>query len=186
MSTKETMMNQALAKYLFENEVLYQEPTVLTESFEDSKIAKNQEISKIEEKPTETPIQKEIENSEIVSKIELKHKVLILTAPITDSEKELLNKILGAVGLTFDQIDFVIFEQSKGLDYKLILSQKITTHFISFGIGMSKLGWSMLLAPYQLKKIENINFLLTDNLKDIESSQNLKKSLWGALKVFFI
>jgi hypothetical protein len=180
-------MNQVLAKYLFENEVLYRDISVvespnLVEKVEVSKPV-SQEVDKYENLKVDKSESVVVEISK--PSVILKHKVLILTNPISNSEKELLIKILGAVGVSIEQVDLIVFNHSQSLDYQSIMSQKVTSNFISFGIGMSKLGWSMLLAPYQINKIEGINFLLADTLKDIEVSQNLKKSLWGALKGMF-
>jgi DNA polymerase III psi subunit len=188
-------MNQVLAKYLFENETLYRDVSIIENPKieEKTQVSKpeSQEVGKSESLQIEKSVSQEVHKSEsLIAEITkpiiiLKHKVLILTNPITDSEKALLIKILGAVGISIEQVDLIVFNNSQSLDYQSFISQKITTHFISFGIGMSKLGWSMLLAPYQITKLEGINFLLADNLKDIESSQNLKKSLWGALQGMF-
>lgn len=174
-------MNRFLAKYLFENEVLYRDISIV----ESPNLVEKVEVSKSINQDIEKSVVEKVESEFPKPSIILKHKVLVLINPITDSEKELLIKILKAVGVSIEQVDLIVFNKSQDLDYQSVISQKITTHFISFGIGMSKLGWSMLLAPYQVKKIEGISFLLADTLKDIEVSQNLKKSLWGALKEMF-
>ncbi|MCU0324143.1 MAG: hypothetical protein MUF45_02680 [Spirosomaceae bacterium] len=180
-------MNQAIAKYLFQNEVLYRnssievESPILPKKVVESEVASSQtpkESAKKDENPP-TVIH------EIVPSIKLNQKVLILTQQISDSEKAFLSKILGAVGLGLDQVDLVELSKIKTLDYQSFIGQKATNQFISFGIGMSKLGWNILLPPYQIKKVEGISFLLADTLSDIEASQSLKKSLWEGLKLLF-
>ncbi|MDZ7934839.1 MAG: hypothetical protein U5M51_07735 [Emticicia sp.] len=72
---------------------------------------------------------------------------------ISESEKSLLVKILGAIGLTLDQVDLVELSKIQTLDYQSFLSQNITRKFISFGVGLGKINWNIMLNLYQPKNI---------------------------------
>ncbi|MFN3851403.1 MAG: hypothetical protein ACK4NY_18345 [Spirosomataceae bacterium] len=180
-------MNQAIAKYLFQNEVLYRDNSieVVSHVLPKEVVETKTSIPKAVEEASPRVENPPIPVQEIVPSIKLNQKVLILTQQISDSEKAFLSKVLGAVGLSLDQVDLVELSKIKALDYQSVIGQKTTNQFISFGIGMSKLGWNILLPPYQIKKVEGISFLLADTLSDIEASQNLKKSLWEGLKLLF-
>jgi hypothetical protein len=94
-------------------------------------------------------------------------------------------KILASVGLAFEQIDLIELDKQKGIDYQALRAAKLTQKFISFGVGLSRLGWNWVLVPYQIKAIEGIDFLLVDSLQSIAMNQNLKKGLWLSLQKIF-
>ena len=114
-----------------------------------------------------------------------KHKVLILTDSISEVEKELLSKILRAIGTSLDQVDLVELNKVHSLDYQSFTSQNITQKVISFGIGLGKLNWNILLNLYQPKNVLGVDFILSDELRILEENINLKKTLWNALKLMF-
>ena len=61
----------------------------------------------------------------------------------------------------------------------------MTEKFISFGVGLGKLNWDVLLNIYQIKKVAAIDYLLSDELRIVEADLNLKRRLWVALKQMF-
>lgn len=175
-------MNANLANYLFEKETLYRNPVIL----EKREIEEKQVIAT--EKPLvvheNTPISKD-KIMPLPSPLRLKHKVLILTESISENEKSFLSKILNAVGLTLSQVDLVELNKVQTIDYQFFIAQKVTKKFISFGVGLGKLNWNILLNLYQVKNIDQIDYLLSDELRIVEADLNLKRSLWVALKLMF-
>jgi hypothetical protein len=109
----------------------------------------------------------------------------VIADVISDDEKVLLSKILGAVGLSMAQIDLIEIQKTQQIDYPSFIAQKVTTKFISFGVGLSKLNWDLMLVPYQIRSVSGIDFLLANDLGAISVDTTLKKNLWAALQKMF-
>jgi hypothetical protein len=162
-------MTSNLANYLFSKETLYK--NVLTESPKISELEFIVEKkANIQELVSSLVIPKEAIRPAIPN-FAFKNQVLILTDNISESEKALLAKILGAIGLT--------------LDYQAFLSQNVTKKFVSFGVGLGKINWNILLNIYQPKNVAGVDFLLSDELRVLDTSRELKQTLWKALKAIF-
>lgn len=176
-------MNANLANYLFDKETLYrnyvtQEKAVIEEQqvvIAEKPIVIQEKIASQKEK---------IIKSSLPSLI-LKSKVLILTESISDNEKAFLAKILNAVGLSLDQIDLIELNKVQTIDYQSFTALNMTKKFISFGVGLGKLNWDVLLNIYQIKNVAAIDYLLSDELRIVEADLNLKRRLWVALKQMF-
>jgi DNA polymerase III psi subunit len=182
-STIVKTMDANLANYLFNKEILYRnafsevKPTIVK--------ADVVEKIKITEKPVATPSPAQEIVKPIVPTFVFKHKVLILTDSISDVEKTLLIKILGAIGTSLEQVDLIELSKVHSLDYQSFTSQSITQKVISFGVGLGKLNWNILLNLYQPKNVSGVDFILSDELRVLEENINLKKTLWSALKAMF-
>jgi DNA polymerase III psi subunit len=176
-------MTSNLANYLFSKETLYK--NVLTESPKISElefiVEKKANIQELVSSPV---IPKEAIRPAIPN-FAFKNQVLILTDNISESEKALLAKILGAIGLTLNQIDLVDLSKVQTLDYQAFLSQNVTKKFVSFGVGLGKINWNILLNIYQPKNVAGVDFLLSDELRVLDTSRELKQTLWKALKAIF-
>jgi len=176
-------MTSNLANYLFSKETLYK--NVLTESPKISElefiVEKKANIQELVSSPV---IPKEAIRPAIPN-FAFKNQVLILTDNISESEKALLAKILGAIGLTLDQIDLVDLSKVQTLDYQAFLSQNVTKKFVSFGVGLGKINWNILLNIYQPKNVAGVDFLLSDELRVLDTNRELKQTLWEALKAIF-
>jgi DNA polymerase III psi subunit len=176
-------MTSNLANYLFSKETLYK--NVLTESPKISELEFIVEKkANIQELVSSLVIPKEAIRPAILN-FAFKNQVLILTDNISESEKALLAKILGAIGLTLDQIDLVDLSKVQTLDYQAFLSQNVTKKFVSFGVGLGKINWNILLNIYQPKNVAGVDFLLSDELRVLDTSRELKQTLWKALKAIF-
>lgn len=117
--------------------------------------------------------------------LQLNHDVLVLTEIISEDEKAFLGKILSAVGLSLSQIDLLATQQTPYLDFTALMAQKTATKLISFGVAPSKLGWNVALAPYTLKNVSGIDFLLANDLATVSTDTSHKKNLWAALQIMF-
>ncbi|CAG4989608.1 hypothetical protein DYBT9275_00326 [Dyadobacter sp. CECT 9275] len=121
---------------------------------------------------------------------ELKHSILILTDEpkqerLIETESLLLENILKAVGHSSAQSDMLNYSFLKSKDARIVLAEKKTNYFITFGVPLIKLNLDLLLPPYNPKYIEGIWFLLADPLAVIEADRDLKKKLWQALQKMF-
>lgn len=176
-------MTANLANYLFSKETLYK--NVVSESQKLAETKHVVEQKNIVQEPISAPITPKEVIKPAIPTFKFRNQVLILTDTISESEKALLVKILGAIGLTIDQIDLVELSKVQTLDYQSFLSQNVTKKFVSFGIGLGKINWNILLNIYQPKNIAGVDFLLSDELRVLETNNDLKKTLWGALKAMF-
>lgn len=176
-------MTSNLANYLFNKETLYK--NVVSESpkvTETETIVEKKAI--VQESVSDLISPKEVAKLAIPT-FKFRNQVLILTDTISESEKALLVKILGAIGLMLDQVDLVELSKVQTLDYQSFLSQNVTKKFVSFGIGLGKINWNILLNIYQPKSVAGVDFLLSDELRVLETSRELKQTLWDALKSMF-
>jgi DNA polymerase III psi subunit len=176
-------MTSNLANYIFSKETLYRNRVSETPEFTEIKLSIEQKVGV--EEPVPVLIPPKDATKFVASMFKFQNKVLILTNTISESEKTLLVKIIGAVGLTIEQIDLIELGKIQTLDYQSLLSQNITKKFISFGVGLGKINWNILLNIYQPKNINGIDILLSDELRVLESNLDLKKKLWEALKTMF-
>jgi hypothetical protein len=177
-------MNANLANYLFEKETLYRTGGVPHVLVEAETVAENVVAEKQVVQEKITAPKEEIAKPSRPT-LTLKHKVLVLTEAISESEKAFLAKILTAVGLSLDQIDLVELSKIQTIDYQLFIMQNKTKKFISFGVGLGKLDWNILLNLYQIKNVVGVDFLLSDELRIVEADLTLKKALWTSLKQMF-
>ena len=176
-------MTSNLANYLFSKEILYK--NVVSESPKVAEIEPFVERKvNVQESVSNLISPKEVARPAI-STFKFRNQVLILTDTISESEKALLVKILGAIGLTLNQIDLVELSKVQTLDYQSFLSQNVTKKFVSFGVGLGKINWNILLNIYQPKSVAGVDFLLSDELRVLETSRELKQTLWDALKSMF-
>lgn len=195
-------MNHILAQYLFNKETLYKNPQ--TEIVSEKEImAGRKEVAlekaaSVEETPAVALTPKvaptlpptlvaEIPKPVVpVVPLKLDHKVLVIADVISDDEKVFLGNILKAVGLSLAQIDLIEIQKTQQIDYASFIAQKVTTKFISFGVGLSRLNWDIMLVPYQIRNVAGIDFLLANELGAIAADTTLKKNLWTALQKMFV
>lgn len=176
-------MTSNLANYLFSTETLYRNVVSESPKVAETKPVVEQKVIVQESVHASVP-PKEV-SKPVIPTFKFRNQVLILTDTISDSEKALLVKILGAIGLTIDQVDLVELSKVQTLDYQSFLSQNVTKKFVSFGVGLGKINWNILLNIYQPKNIAGVDFLLSDELRVLDTNLDLKKTLWGALKAMF-
>lgn len=190
-------MNNILAQYLFNKEVIYKNPQVELTPAKETIAEVKKEVKEatpvVKATPVlETPIVEPpklvvpvVPAAPVAVPLKLTQKVVVITETISNDEKALLSKILGAVGLSLAQIDLIEIEKPQHIDYQAFVNQQTTNKFISFGVGLGKLNWDLMLVPYQIRTESDIDFLLANNLGAIASDTTLKKNLWAALQQMF-
>jgi len=187
-------MNNILAQYLFNKEVIYRNPLVEVVPAKDAIAEVKKEVKEaapvikttpVLETPIVEPPKQIVPAAPIAVPLKLTQKVVVITEVISNDEKALLSKILGAVGLSLAQIDLIEIEKPQHIDYQAFIAQQTTNKFISFGVGLGKLNWDLMLVPYQTRTESGIDFLLANNLGAIATDTTLKKNLWTALQKMF-
>jgi hypothetical protein len=100
------------------------------------------------------------------------------------SQKSLLEKMIAAVGLSFDQItlvDAVRLTQS----YAYMMEHSMSHRVLGFG---PQVAFQHTLAqpqPYQILRIHKSGLLIADPLAVLENDAQLKKRLWAQMQVLF-
>jgi DNA polymerase III psi subunit len=176
-------MDSRLANYLFNKETLYKNAIIEASQATIKEPIAETKATVQAQNFAPTPQNEVVKPT--VPTYKFKHKVLILTDTISEDEKALLSKILAAIGLTIEQVDLVELSKVQVLDYQSFIMQNVTRKVVSFGVGLGKLNWSILLNIYQPKNVSGIDFLLSDELRVLDSNLDLKKTLWVALKTMF-
>jgi DNA polymerase III psi subunit len=114
-----------------------------------------------------------------------KHKVVILVNELSPEDAALLEKILGAVQLTLQNVEIIEMSKNKDLNLSHIFTQKSVGQLISFGVMMSEVNLMLRLTPYQILESKGVKFLSGVSLLDLQNDIPKKKLLWGALKEMF-
>ena len=169
-------MNKYLAGYIFGQETLFNIQTKGSVVHNESVITEPLAAAIASPKVTEII---EPQKSTVSSK-----KLVLVVNSMSDSERELLSKILLAAKQNLETAEIIDMTNSsipKLSDYPL------AKEVISFGVAMSKLGNSRLLFPYQTQvDANNVKYLLIDDLNAIATNlKDEKKLLWVALKNFY-
>ena len=173
-------MTANLAKYLFSKETLYRASDVSQVIAETKPVVA--ELKTVVPAITPPP---PISTKPATPTFVFKHKTLVLTDSISASEAALLSKILGAIGTSIEQVDLVELNKIQTLDYQSFMSQNITQKVVSFGVGLGKINWNILLNIYQPKNVSGVDFLLSDELRILDENRELKQTLWKALRTMF-
>ena len=114
-----------------------------------------------------------------------KHKVVILVHELKPTDSELLEKILGAVKLTLQNVEVIEMSKNSDMDLSHIFTQKSVSQLISFGVMMSEVNLMLRLTPYQILESKGVKFISGVSLTDLQNDIPKKKMLWGALKEMF-
>ena len=114
-----------------------------------------------------------------------KHKVVILVKELNPADVELLEKILGAVKLTLQNVEVIEMSKNTNMDLSHIFTQKSVSQLISFGVMMSEVNLMLRLTPYQILESKGIKFISGVSLTDLHDDIPKKRMLWGALKEMF-
>jgi len=177
-------MNKHLAGYLFSGETIFGIKTI------DSTLHVSVSVESAVKPVTKKPIPEiiaalsqsvSVSQGEVFLKpVNSNKSLIVITNSLSESEKELLSKILISVKQHIENAE--IIELSKNPDTRLS-NFPFAKEIISFGIAMSKLGNDLLLFPYQSQQHQNVKYLLIDDLPSIKSNQkDEKRLLWAALK----
>ncbi|MCE7992389.1 MAG: hypothetical protein HEP71_10425 [Roseivirga sp.] len=103
----------------------------------------------------------------------------VLEAPL----KALLEKIMGAVKRSLDDVLLVNVREANTEQIEALLSEQNHRHLIAFGTNrVTELNNAPL---YQLSQVKGKNYLRADALSAIAQNIEMKKALWGALKGMF-
>lgn len=116
----------------------------------------------------------------------LKHCLLLVESSETVLEiplKGLLEKIMGAVKRSMDDVLLVNVKDASTEQIDALLSEQNHRHLIAFGT--SKIAALNGATLYQLTEVNRKSYLKADSLAAIAQNVEMKKALWGTLKAMF-
>ena len=109
--------------------------------------------------------------------------VLLLRGNIhaNDVLKELLNKILAAVGIEFNKSLVLNIKKDKFHIKEINNIGGICTLF-GFGTHPKEINLNLIFEPYYVMEIGSIKMCFSASLSDLNDNINLKQKLWKSLK----
>lgn len=116
----------------------------------------------------------------------LKHCLLLVESneAVLETElKALLEKIMGAVKRSLDDVLLVNVKDASIEQIEALLSEQNHRHLIAFGT--RKVEALNTATLYQLELVNRKGYLKADALAAIAQNVEMKKALWGALKGMF-
>lgn len=116
----------------------------------------------------------------------LKHCLLLVESSETVLEaplKGLLEKIMGAVKRSMDDVLLVNVKNASTEQIDALLSEQNHRHLIAFGT--SKIAPLNNAPLYQLTEVNRKSYMRADALSSIAQNVEMKKALWGTLKSMF-
>lgn len=116
----------------------------------------------------------------------LKHCLLLVEsneAVLEAALKGLLEKIMGAVKRSMDDVLLVNVKDASIEQIDALLSEQNHRHLIAFGT--NKIAALNNASLYQLIEVNRKSYLKADALAAIAQNVDMKKALWGTLKAMF-
>jgi DNA polymerase III psi subunit len=117
-------------------------------------------------------------------------RAVIVAAPSNDTiEKEaheLLNGILTACKLDNSNSAVLNTDKENATDLQFIKEHYVTSNIILFGIATAAFGLPINFPPFQIQKVDNIQFVASPSLEEMIGDKSLKVKLWNCLKQIFI
>ena len=115
----------------------------------------------------------------------LKHCLVLVESenPMPGNDQGLLEKIMGAVKRSMDDILLVNVKAASDDQLEALLSEQNHRHLLAFGT--RKVRQLAEAEKYELRLIDGKSYLKADSLKAISENMELKKVLWKVLKEMF-
>lgn len=114
-------------------------------------------------------------------------EILVLTRPYDQgsSQEEQLTKLLNACNLTKNQ-QTVQIPENQNIAYSKLKQKFNLKSILLIGVHPKQLGISALFRLNEINRFDNLNYIPTQSLEELESNPDLKKALWvNALKPLF-
>lgn len=112
-------------------------------------------------------------------------KAVIVCKELSDNDKELLSKILGALSVSEEEVVILKPEVLGSISFADLLHVTETTKYVIFGFTPSDLRLTVKYLPYQPIDMAGVHILFSDGLPELAKDQQKKKALWMALKDIF-
>ncbi len=109
--------------------------------------------------------------------------VLCLEEDLTDDNKVLLSKILGAIGETMDSA--TIMSVNNRMNLTEIINRNKPSTLLSFRVNLNKNGLNLHQRLYEIIVIDRMSIIISESLSDLNQNKEAKMRLWNTLKTHF-
>lgn len=116
---------------------------------------------------------------------EIQYYVFLKEVDYTTEHKELLRKILQAMGIlgqSFTKV--IILKENERVNFAAYFPTDSKKYYLAFGLNAGTLGLNIKTIPYQHLTIGSLSVLFAHSLKDLNKSIPYKKQLWAQLQTF--
>ena len=104
---------------------------------------------------------------------------------LPDTELSFLTGILGACKLSLADVAIINLQQAGGLDHKKV-SEKIKSRItLLFGVEPEAYGLPVSFPAFQIQPFNQVSYLYSPSLSDVEQDKVLKSKLWVCLRRLF-
>lgn len=109
---------------------------------------------------------------------------IYLGQAVSESEEQLLSKILQSLGLSLaDDCQCFVLEQAQGL--QAYWQEQRAFRLLCFGLDAQSLGLQSKTLYYRVTRFRSLDILFSHSLSSLSSDVQKKKLLWDALQIFF-
>lgn len=111
--------------------------------------------------------------------------VLCKSHDLTEENKELLVKILKAVGETIETVDMVSVDQNGQHHLNEIIKESHTRVLLSFEVNLNNNGLNIHQRLYHIIKISDLSILISEALSTLSVKKEAKMKLWQELQKLY-
>jgi DNA polymerase III psi subunit len=104
---------------------------------------------------------------------------------INDEQLTFLSGILTACKLTIEDIALVNIVNLSSLSYKLFIDEFKPKIFLLFGVSPDEIQLPFVMPYFQKQSYNNVLYLSSPALNEVEANKDLKRQLWEVLKQIF-
>ena len=112
-------------------------------------------------------------------------KLVVISNELTQTEQDLLQKMLSATGLSSTEFMHII-PKNKNISLNSFVNQANELKIISFDLPSVQLGLQVQTQRYRVFSLQNLSIVIVDDLTSIGEEVNLKKFIWNVFKSWFI
>jgi hypothetical protein len=102
-----------------------------------------------------------------------------------DEEMKLLSDLLLACKISMMDISLVNYHQNPKINYDQIKSELDPKKILVFGVSAEELNLPSTTSFFEIKKFENVSFIICPNLSEFLKNKTLKRQLWISLQQLF-
>jgi DNA polymerase III psi subunit len=112
--------------------------------------------------------------------------IIVFTVGMKPENKEFLDKILQAIKVQTDiHINILEFDHEQGIAISEYLATSTTKKYWWLGTSPKNAGWQTTWQPYKIYTHGGAQHFVSDDLDTIAAKQDLKRTLWQTIQVFF-
>ena len=111
--------------------------------------------------------------------------VLCRSEDLTESNKELLSKILQAVGETINSVDIISINKNGQNHLNSILNNHSLRVLLSFEVNLNSNGLNLHQRLYHIIRMSELSLLISESLTKLSNDKVAKMKLWKELQKLY-